>query len=270
MTFACHIIFIHEKFNLTYFFYYEKIIKMTKIIKNNEYKVFIHQIKNQIQSSQIKASVSVNQELLKLYWNIAHLIIGKQKNSSWGDGLINEISKDLKEEFPDLKGFSKRNLELMRQWYLYWVSNNQIAKQAVSQLIDTEKKTLLSLPIFQIPWGHNIVIISKIKEKDEALFYIQQTIQNNWSRAVLVHQIELELFRRQGKAINNFEAQLPKAQSDLALQTLKDPYCFDFLMLRKKHDEKELENALIENITQFLLELGAGFSYLGKQVKLTI
>ena len=139
---------------------------------------------------------------------------------------------------------------------------DEFLKQPVSQL---EK-----FPIFQIPWGHNLVIIQKCKDIDEAQFYVQKTVENGWSRNVLVHQIESDLFNRSGKAISNFSQTLPDIQSDLAQQTLKDPYNFDFLVMREKYDERELENALIKNITDFLLELGDGFSYVGKQYKLTV
>ncbi len=234
---------------------------MSKIIKNNDYKDFIKIIKNKIYSSQIKAAISVNKEMLMLYWNIAEMIVEKQEKSLWGSGFINEISKDLKKEFPDMKGFSKRNLELMRKWYKYYNNENQIAKQLVSQFRNN---------IFQILWGHNIVIMQKVKDIEIAIFYINKTIENSWSRTVLIHQIELGLHNRYGKAINNFEQKLPAVQSDLAKEALKDPYCFDFLTLTKNYDEKELENALVDNITQFLLELGAGFSYLGRQFKLNV
>jgi len=166
-----------------------------------------------------------------------------------------------------MKGFSRRNLELMRQWYRFWTGSNPIAKQAVSQL---EPAAIGQQLVAQIPWGHNFVIISKIKEPGEALFYVQQTIQNNWSRAVLTHHIESRLYQREGKAVTNFKATLPAPQSDLAEQILKDPYNFDFLVLRKKHDEKELEEALIDHVTRFLLELGAGFSYVGRQYRLEV
>jgi predicted nuclease of restriction endonuclease-like (RecB) superfamily len=139
---------------------------------------------------------------------------------------------------------------------VYW-SVETIRQQAVAQL-------------GQIPWGHNLVIISKIKDQQEALFYVQETVENNWSRTVLIHQIEGKLFQRTGKAINNFETMLPKPQSDLAGETLKDPYKFDFLMLREKHDERELENALVDQVTRFLMELGAGFSFLGHQYKIIV
>lgn len=224
------------------------------LVKTNAYKTFIQEIKQRIQSAQIKAAVSVNQELLRLYWDLAERIVTKQQEAAWGDRFLVQMSQDLKIEFPEMKGFSRRNLEFMRQWYRFWEAESVIAKQVVSQ----------------IPWGHNLVIIGKIKSIDEAMFYVQKTIQNNWSRSVLTHQIESRLYQREGKAITNFEATLPVPHSDLAQQTIKDPYSFDFLMLRERHDERELEDALIEHITQFLLELGAGFSYLGRQYRLNV
>jgi predicted nuclease of restriction endonuclease-like (RecB) superfamily len=224
------------------------------LIKTSEYRAFIQEIKQRIQAAQIKAAIAVNQELLHLYWDLAERMVMKQQEAAWGDGFLLQMSRDLKAEFPEMKGFSRRNLEAMRQWYRFWSTESAIALQVVAQ----------------IPWGHNLTIITKIKSIDEAVFHVQKTIQNNWSRSVLTHQIEGGLYQRQGKAITNFEATLPAPQSDLARQTLKDPYNFDFLMLREKHDEQELENTLIEQITRFLLELGAGFSYLGRQYRLEV
>jgi len=247
--------------------------EIVNTIKDEEYKEFIFQIKAQIQSTQIKAAVSVNKEMLRLYWFIALSIIEKQKQISWGDGLIKQVSKDLQNEFPEMKGFSIRNIKYMRQWCIFWMNEKSIAKQVVSQLNSIGQQVVAQLEneiIFQIPWGQNLVIISKSKSKEEAIFYLQKTIEFNWSRAVLVHHIELGLYEREGKATTNFEQKLPKPQSDLAIQTLKDPYCFDFLTLTKKYNEKELEDALVDNITKFLLELGAGFSFLGKQYKLVV
>jgi predicted nuclease of restriction endonuclease-like (RecB) superfamily len=222
--------------------------------KDKSYTAFLLDIKQRIQSAQIKASVSVNQELLRLYWDMGEQIVEKQKQASWGDGFLAQMSRDLQKAFPDMKGFSLRNLQNIRQWYMYWSNYRKIALQLVAQ----------------IPWGHNQVIITKLENHDEALFYVRKTIENNWSRAVLTYQIEGKLFHREGKAVTNFEARLPQPQSDLARQTLKDPYNFDFLMLREKHDEKELEDALIDQVTRFLLELGSGFSFLGRQYKLTV
>jgi predicted nuclease of restriction endonuclease-like (RecB) superfamily len=232
--------------------------------QDNDYSSFLHELKARIRSAQIKAAVSVNRELIALYWELAEKIVEKQKNSQWGDGLLTQMSKDLQEEFPDMKGFSLSNLKYMRQWYLFWSNRTAIGQQAVGELEPTKQLAT------QIPWGHNLLILSKIKNHPEALFYVQKTIENNWSRAVLTHQIEGNLFHREGKALSNFTASLPSPQSDLAQQTLKDPYIFDFLTIREKHDERELEDALVNQVTKFLLELGAGFSYIGRQYKITV
>lgn len=188
------------------------------LIKIDDYKAFIQDIKQHIQTAQIKAAVAVNQALLQLYWDLAERIVAKQQASAWGDGFLQQMSRDLQPEFPDIKGFSKRNLELMRQWYRFWVEEPAIAQQLVSQ----------------IPWGHNLIIISKIKNIEEARFYIHKTVQNNWSRAVLTHQIESCLYQREGKTISNFQTTLPSPQSDLAKETLKDPYHFDLLFYHVK------------------------------------
>jgi predicted nuclease of restriction endonuclease-like (RecB) superfamily len=237
------------------------------LIQNKTYYRWLKELKHKVRLVQIKAAVKVNSELLQFYWELGQDIVDKQRNAKWGDGFLKQLSIDLSSEFSDMKGFSLSNLKYIKQWYLFYsqeigksqqaVGQKPIAKQAVSQLV-------------QIPWGHNIAIISKCKNLDEALFYIQKTIQNNWSRSVLVHHIESDLFKREGKAITNFKATLPEPQSDLARETLKDPYNFDFLTLTEKHNEKELENALINHVTKFLLELGAGFSYIGQQYKLEV
>jgi len=217
------------------------------------YKVFIHDIKSKIQTAQIKASIKVNEELLRLYWELAQMIVVKQKESNWGDNFIEQISNDLKIEFPNMKGFSVSNIKYMRQWYQFFSKSPQVVGE-----------------IFQIPWGHNREIITKIKHTEEALFYVHKTVENSWSRAVLVHQLESGLYHREGKAINNFDAKLPQPQSDLAQAILKDPYCFDFLTLSQKHTERELENALMEQLTHFLLELGNGFAFVGRQYRLEV
>lgn len=234
-------------------------------VTNQDYKSFLKEIKFKIQTSQIKASIKVNEELLRLYWDIAQMIVDKQKIASWGDNIIADISKDLKREFPNMKGFSKRNIFYMKQWYLFFSK----VQQVVAQLEDKTQKEKVN-QIFQIPWGHNIVIVTKIKDSDEALFYAQKTIKNGWSRAILVHQIESSLYHREGKAISNFDAKLPALQSDLAKATLKDPYSFDFLTLTEKYNERELEDALMEHITHFLLELGSGFAFVGRQYRLEV
>ena len=224
------------------------------LIKDEDYSAWLKELKNKVRLVQIKAAVKVNSELLQFYWELGADIVEKQATAKWGDGFISNLSHDLIAEFPDMKGFSKRNLEQIRKWYCFWSLQGEIAKQLATQ----------------IPWWHNVVIITKTKNADEALFYVQKTIQNSWSRSVLTHHIESDLFKREGKAITNFKTTLPEPQSDLAREILKDPYNFDFLTLTERHNEKELENALVNHVTHFLLELGAGFSYLGKQYKLEV
>jgi predicted nuclease of restriction endonuclease-like (RecB) superfamily len=174
-----------------------------------------------------------------------------------GTSVVEQLSKDLKTEFSDQKGFSRSNLFSMKQWFeFYAASNNDIEK--IQQLVG------------QIPWGHNLAIITKSKSKDEALFYCNKTIENNWSRAVLINQISSDFYVRQGKAITNFNITLPEPHSELAIETLKDPYKLDFLNLQEKILEKDIEAQLVKHITSFLLELGAGFSFVGKQVPIKI
>ena len=226
-------------------------------IQTTEYKKFIQKIKKKAQQAQIKASVRVNSTLLEFYWELETDIVEKQKTANWGSGFLKQISKDLMNEFPDMKGFSLRNIKYIRQWYLFYCEENEKGQQVVALLT-------------QIPWGHNLHIITKLKKMDEALFYVQKTVENGWSRSVLVHQIESKLYERSGKAISNFSNTLPNPQSDLANELTKDPYQFDFLTLREKHDERELEDALMEHITKFLLELEQGFAFVGRQYKLDV
>ena len=232
-------------------------------VVDDEYKAWIENIKDRIKHSQIKASVKVNYELLDLYWDIGRDIVDKQKNAKWGESFLTTMSKDLQKTFPNMSGFSVQNLKSIRYWYKFYTFNEN-GLQPVSQMELIEKL------VKGIPWGHNQRIMYKCKNITEALFYVQKTMDNGWSRTVLEHQIDSGLYDRQGKAISNFQLKLPEPQSDLAEQTLKNPYNFDFLTLREKYDEKDLEDALINQITQFLLELGTGFSYLGRQVHLHV
>lgn len=232
-------------------------------VVNDEYKAWIANIKDKIKHSQMKAAVKVNYELLDLYWDIGRDIVAKQKNAKWGDAFLTTMSRDLKRTFPDMSGFSIQNLKSIRYWHRFY-NTDENGLQAVSQMELVEKM------VKSIPWGHNQRIMYKCKSIAEALFYVQKTMDNGWSRTVLEHQIEGGLYSRQGKAITNFQLKLPEPQSDLAEQTLKNPYNFDFLTLREEYNEKELEDALVNQITQFLLELGTGFSYLGRQVHLRV
>lgn len=225
--------------------------------ERTEYRQWLGALKTRFRQVQIKAAVAVNTELLRFYWELGADIAERQASHAWGSGFLASLSKDLMREFPGVQGFSKRNLERIRQWHLYWAGESAIATQLVAQLT-------------AIPWGHNLAIISKCQSQAEALYYVQQTQAHGWSRAVLTHQIESGLWQRDGKAISNFAQTLPAPQSDLAAQVLKDPYVFDFLSLTPEHTERELESALLEHVTQFLLELGAGFAYMGRQVPVQV
>lgn len=224
------------------------------------YRQWVGELKGRFRQVQLKAAVTVNTALLQFYWDLGADVAEKQKQAAWGSGFLAQLSADLMREFPEVAGFSERNLKYIRQWHTFYAGPPAIGQQAVAQLL-------------AIPWGHNLAIIAKCKLHDEARFYVQATLQHGWSRSVLVHQIESDLWQREGRALSNFEQTLPTAQSELAAQVLKDPYVFDFLSLTPEHSERELESNLITHIThitQFLLELGAGFAYLGRQVALQV
>ena len=228
----------------------------TELIASPDYRQWLVNLKARFRQVQLKAAVAVNSELLHFYWALGADIVARQASQAWGSGFLATLSQDLMQEFPEIKGFSARNLKYIRQWHSFW-AEAAIGQQAVAQ-------------ITAIPWGHNLAILSKCQTHAEALYYVQRTQAHGWSRAVLTHQIESGLWQREGQAFTNFAQTLPTPQSDLAAQMLKDPYVFDFLSLTPEHTERELERALIEHITQFLLELGAGFAYMGRQVPLQV
>lgn len=225
--------------------------------ENSEYLNWINDVKSKIQSAQLKAALSVNMELLLLYWDLGKSISVKINESNWGTSVVEKLSIDLKNEFPNQKGFSRSNLFSMKQWVEFYSTSN-IEIEKIQQLVG------------QIPWGHNLAIITKSKSVNEALFYCEKTIENNWSRAVLINQISADFYNRKGKAITNFNTTLPTPHSELATETLKDPYKLDFLDLQEKVLEKDIENQLVKHITKFLLELGAGFSFVGQQIPIKI
>lgn len=243
----------------------------TELTIDKDYIDWLKELKLKIRNVQIKAALSVNSELLRFYWELGGEIVIKQKSAKWGAKLLIQLSKDLMAEFPEMKGFSERNLKYIRQWHLFYTRERQngiyqIGQQLVSQLEGHNESQVtkqefgqqLVAQITSIPWGHNIAIITKCKDIEEALYYVENTMVHNWSRSVLAHQIESRLYQREGRSINNFAITLPKPQSDLAKQTLKDPYIFDFLSMTKDYDERDLEKGLIGHITQFLLELVQG------------
>lgn len=252
---------------------------MNDLIQNTDYKNWLIDLKSTIKQRQIKAALAVNRELILLYWELGKQIAQKQENAKWGTGFIEQLSKDLKRAFPEMSGFSKSNLFAIKKFYSFYNQHFEFFQQAAGKIqndsvtfqqiagefeIKEINNTIIDL-CSKIPWFHNVIIIEKIKDLSQILFYINQTIENNWSRAILIHQIESNLYKRQVKTINNFSVTLPKPQSDLANQLMKDPYTFDFLQLTKKYNESDLEKALTHHITDFLLELGKGFSFVGKQ-----
>ena len=253
---------------------------------NRDFKSWVSQLKQDIRSAQIKAAIKVNTELLRLYWRMGADICEKQKSASWGDGWLKELSRELMTEFPDMKGFAHRNLQYIRQWYLFYNQENTIVQQVVAQLEDVNvQQPVAKLDddmrqqhvaqisedvFFSVPWGHHLYIISQCKDVSRAVFYLKKTVENGWSRAVLLNYLDTNLYERQGKAVNNFNRLLANPQSELAAQTLKDPYNFDFLTLDGEYRERELEHALTHNVTRFLLELGTGFAFVGSQVPLQV
>ena len=222
-------------------------------MKLDNYNSALEQIKQSIQQSQRKAILSVNQVLIELYWEIGRQILRQQKREGWGTKVIQQLSKDLKQTFPNMKGLSERNLKYMRQFAQLYPDF-----ETVQQLVA------------QIPWGHNCLLMNKLKQEEARIWYAQKTIENGWSRNVLAHQIDLQLFERQGNVISNFAETLPEPQSDLVQKALKDSYIFDFLTIEEKAKEVELEQQLVENISKFLLELGSGFAFVAQQYHLEV
>lgn len=249
---------------------------MSELIKKDKvYKVWIEDISNRFRKSQLKAAVNVNQEMLKFYWTMGRDIVKMSNEAKYGSRFYNTVSSDLKAIFPEIKSFSPTNLKYMRYFYemypnaMICKSNSDELDYAVNrqQLADDSNLQL----IFCIPWGHHMFLIDKCKgDHQKAFFYVRKTIENNWSRAVMQNQVSVSLYEREGKAITNFAQTLPETQSDLAQAITKDPYNFDFLTMQEKFTEKELKDALLNDVSKFLLELGTGFAYMGKEVRLIV
>ena len=272
--------------------------KMQHLIPiDKEYLRWFSEIKNKIRTTQIRAALAANATLIEFYYDLGRMIVEKQAESTWGDKLIQRLSKDLQAEFPEMSGLSYSNLRFCKQFFNYFQLNSQtvnvigqqtvnklqnaknqdntICQQSVSKFnsqlgegLSPEACEKLKNLVFNTPWGHLIQIINKIKDLRTALFYLQETQKNAWSRDVLALQIKNQLHQRQGKAVTNFTLTLPEHTSDLAQQTLKDPYVFDFLTITKPYREKDIENQLIQHIAKFLLELGKGFAFVGQQYHL--
>lgn len=228
---------------------------------NEQYIIWILDLKQKIQQSQIKAAIQVNSALIEMYWDLGKEITERNFENSYGSGFFSQLSKDLRSEFPEIKGFSESNLKYCKRFYLFYNQDDENRQQLVDDL---------SNQIFFVPWGHHVTLITKCKDPKEAHFYIKKTIENGWSRAVLLNMISGKLIDTQGKAITNFSKTLPDYESDLIRETLKDPYIFDFINVTESYKERELENALVENISKFLMELGSGFAFVGKQVEISV
>ena len=229
----------------------EQTDKSTSLESFAVYDAFLRDIKGRVQAARTRAAFAVNAELVLLYWTVGREISWRMAEHGWGSKVVDRLAGDLRREFPDMKGFSMRNLRYMRSFAEAWPD-----------------EPILQAALAKLTWYHNIALIEKLSSPDVRLWYAQQAVEYGWSRNVLVHQIESNLYARMGKATTNFERVLPAPQSDLARQILKDPYNFEFLELHKDAEERDLERGLINHIRKFLLELGAGFAFIGSQYHL--
>ena len=237
------------------------LVIQAKEINSAEYAVWFEEIKNRYRRSQIKAAVKVSSELLEFYWSLGKDIVEKKAEEKWGSGIIERLSLDFKESFPNQKGFSTTNLWYIKKWYLFYSSEPEKLHQ-----LGGEFKNLF----FSVPWRHHVDIITKCKSFDEAFFYLYETVKNNWSRKTLDDFMDTDFYKSNGKALSNFTQTLPEVQGKLAQEVLKDPYNFDFLTMQPGYDERDFEDSLTHNITRMLLELGKGFAFVGRQVELVV
>lgn len=275
---------------------------MSKLIKiDNTYADWIKDLSLRFRQSQIKAAVKVNSEMLKFYFSLGADIVTKQAESKWGKGFFSTLSQDLQNLLPEAKCFSETNLRYMKRFYQLYFNKLVILPQGGAELGDSNNPKLPQLgaekeivpqdvgnleicsqvgdefmpqavaQLFSIPWGHHKLIIDKLMgQTQKALFYVNKVYENNWSRAVLLNFLDTDLYERQGKAVTNFKSTLPDVQGDLAQQLLKDPYCFDFIQLTDRYNEKELKDALVHNVEKFLLEMGNGFAYMGREYRIEV
>jgi len=223
-----------------------------RILPSN-YADLLADVKRRVQEARVRAVLSANAQLVLLYWDIGHRILGEQGQSGWGAKVIDRLAQDLRNSFPDMKGLSERNLKYMRAFAVAWPDRSFVQQLAA-----------------QIPWTHNCMLLDKVSDDETRRWYIQQTIRNGWSRNVLAVQIDTRLHERQGNAVSNFKSTLPPADSELVAQAFKDPYLFDFLGTADVRAERDIEQSLIDHIQHFLLELGAGFAFVGRQVHLEV
>ena len=230
------------------------------------YAEWLGDIKTQIHEAQQRAAQALNLQLVSLYWGIGRAILDQQEQQGWGAKIIDRLAQDLRTNFPEMKGFSPRNLKYMRAFAEAWPEFG-IGQAVLGQL---EGAAIVHQVVHKLPWRHHCVLLDKLKTQEEREWYLRKAIEHNWSRNILVMQIESRLLERSGGAVTNFALTLPKPQSDLARESLKDPYRFDFLSLGEEAQEREIEGALVKHVTDFLLELGAGFAFVGRQVLLDV
>ncbi|RJQ20029.1 MAG: DUF1016 domain-containing protein [Nitrospiraceae bacterium] len=251
-----------------------------------KYPELLGEIKQRIRQGQTRAVLSANAELISMYWDIGHLLLGQQKKQGWGASVIPKLSRDIRNELSGVKGFAERNIGYMIRFareYDTLILQQPVAKlqstgkvsvikvpQAVAKLPDNYSSEILQHLVARIPWGHNILLMEKIKDLKIRIWYMQKILEQGWSRAILFHMVEGRVHERQGKTVHNFETSLPSPQSDLVQQALKDPYIFDFLTIEEPFHERELETSLIRHLEKFLLELGQGFAFVGRQYHLDI
>jgi predicted nuclease of restriction endonuclease-like (RecB) superfamily len=251
-----------------------------------EYAATLNGLKERIHAGRMRAALAVNREVIDLYWYIGKTIAERQQTEAWGNSVVERLAADLRDAFPDMKGFSPTNIWRMRSFYHAWPSlhpGESIPAQPVPELPgqDTSQPKAALLPnqseqiilaqvVRELPWGHNVTLIQKVKTPEKRLWYAQMARKHGWARSILIMQIETDLHGRRGKAVSNFQATLPAMDSELAAQTMKDPYNFDFLGLAQDAYERDIENALLAHIKRFLLELGEGFAFVGQQYKVTI
>lgn len=232
-----------------------------RMLTDSKYVEWLSDVKIRFSQNQIKASIQVNTSMLEFYWSIGRDLVALRAEERWGAGVVKQFSLDMRQSFPNITGFSDSNIKYMKRWYLFYYERITKSQQAADQLDMPES-------FGKVPWFHHVQIISKCKTLDEALFYVKKVSTEGWSRHFLEEQISARLFQTQGAAITNFERTLPDSQNLLAKEILKDPYHFDFLSMKTEYDERGLEEALVANITHFLLELGKGFSFVGRQMEL--
>ena len=236
-------------------------VHSNSVAKDNAYQQWFGELKSRLRSHQVKAAMHVNTEMLEFYWSLGRDLVQKKAETQWGAGVVEQLSLDLKDAFPGVKGFSTTNIWYSKKWYLYY-------NEHVIKLHQPGGEIPMPEEFGAVPWRHHVEIITKCQSVEEALFYVNKVLEEGWSRRRLEDELANNLYVRQGKAITNFSTSLMLPQSTLATEMLKDPYTFDFLTLTQGYNEKQLEDALAHNITRFLLELGSGFAYVGRQMEL--